>query len=139
MVDDGVWTGRTLARAVNGPVRLTRPIGHNAVRLIAYRGRSVSRPSAPFTLSWSAPPPAPTPIGFMDDGGRIRLMWPPLDEGVAVTVLRDGEAVAKVEPGSNAFTERAPGARHEYQIILRGETFRSGPSAAVHLTRVITP
>ena len=136
--DDSATPGRTLARAKGAPIRVARPISGGVVRLVAYRGRSASRPSAPFTLSWSAPPSAPTPIGFMDDGGRTRLMWPPVDGGVGVTVLRDGEVVANMEPGSTAYTERAPGARHEYQIVLRGETFRSGPSAAVQLTRLTT-
>ncbi len=136
---DGPWTGPPLGRATGTPILIARPKETSLVRLIAYRGRNASRASPPFRLSWSPPAKAPTPIGFIDEEGVTRIMWPPLEDAVnTVTILRDGEPVSHIEARSTTFTERAPGSRHRYQIVIRGETFRSAPSGAVILERLPT-
>lgn len=131
----GPVTGPPVARATAQPIRLGRRPSVSTGRLVAYRGRRASRPSSPIRLRWKAPPPAPTPIGFVDAGGQARLMWPPLPAEVTeVVVLRDSDPVRTLSADVSTFTERPTRPRHRYQIIIRGETFRSGPSEAVTVT-----
>ena len=137
---DSPLTGRPLAKAKNAPIQMPPSTGSRSVRLVAYRGRRASQPSPAFTLSWTPPPTAPSPIGFIDDAGRTRLMWPTVEEDVhTITVLRDGTPITELDSKSTSFSESAPGTRHQYQLVTRGETFCSAPSAGVMLTRSPTP
>jgi len=132
----GPLDGQPMAHAPRGPLKLRAPLCLGTGRLVAARAGRPSQPSAPFPLTWSAPPSPPTPVGFIDAAGNARLIWPPVDEeAVEIQVIRDGEPRARLHREASAFSEAVAVGDHRYQLIIHGPAYRSAPSETAVLVR----
>ena len=132
----GPIEGQPVARAQQGPIKLPTPLSIGTARLVAVRADRSSQPSPPFPLVWSAPPPPPAPVGFIDAAGNARLIWSPVDgEVVEIQIIRDGQRRARLDGDAAGFSEAVAVGEHHYQLIIHGATYRSAASETAILVR----
>lgn len=112
------------------PMRLPPLRVATSVRVVAARGGHAGPPSAPVSVRWTPPPPAPeAPLAFVDARGTVQLSWLP-PEAPRVVILRDGARVAEVDAGEALWSDAAPPGAHRYQLVGQGPRFRTAPSPA---------
>lgn len=102
------------------------------LRVVAVREGRIGEPSAPLSVTWVAPPPAPeAPLAFVDAGGQVQLSWlPPEPPITEVEIRRDGAAVARAPAEAALWSERPGPGAHRYTLVGLAPGARTAASAA---------